>query len=292
MGATDPSMRRALTLLVGLSSLASCQLVGGFSEFTGGGEERHPCDVLDPKSRPGMVLIKLPDIYPLRCFWIDKEEASVAEYQAFLATKVEWASFPFCAWKTSLSDPVSDPTVCEEPIPTNQAPPFAPEKPIRCVDWCDARAFCQSAGKDLCSINYQQNGTSFAQWELACGASPGDPFPTGASYGGECNAGVDSVCIRTGCGPLGPTLFPKCTTPAGAHNMIGNVREWVSACDTGDPGPTVSCHVMGGSSRSKVDSTLTCSRNADSLARNRRLIDVGFRCCAALSASELASIGG
>ncbi|MEZ4369607.1 MAG: SUMF1/EgtB/PvdO family nonheme iron enzyme [Polyangiaceae bacterium] len=159
-------MRRTLTL-TGLALVA----VGGVillrpstpiapltPEPTRAGEGTCPAGADDSGLGPDMV--RLPE-----GFCIDKTEVTRGQYEAWLDSKPSTAGqpsacasnsdyTPSCAWK-----PGSD-----------------QQMPVVCVDWCDARAFCEAAGKRLCGKvgdggpyafeSYEDPATS--EWFAAC----------------------------------------------------------------------------------------------------------------------------
>lgn len=110
------------------------------------------------------------------------------------------------------------------------------DHPINCVDWAQARAFCQHRGGDL---------PTEAQWEFAARGSDGrvyswgDAVPTQAHMNGsgrEYVAWRESKGLSThgvlyeaddgfvGTSPVG--RFTEGTTQHGLHDIAGNVFEW------------------------------------------------------------------
>jgi formylglycine-generating enzyme len=88
--------------------------------------------------------------------------------------------------------------------------------PINCVDWTQARAYCQSRGGEL---------PTEAQWEFAARGTSGRTYPWGNTdpAGGSVYAcwsgGLTSTCAVH--------AFPMGDTPTGVADLAGNVREWV-----------------------------------------------------------------
>ena len=282
--------------LVTYVASSGCQIVGDYQSLHG-----HPCNAL-PSSKPDqkklatLVLSKQSDG---TCYWIDKTEVTVQQYSAFLAVQsgsVSWED-PSCAWKTTPSNPItetSDPCT----VSTNaESEPFRSTKPIQCVDWCDARAFCKWAGKDLCS-GVVSDGIVTPQdlpdqWGGACSAN-GLAYVNGsAPVYGACNVGLDAgQCVailhQYACVPTDVDSFPDCTGPCGTVDMIGNVAEWVLQCGysvDGGPGGTSSlCQHRGGSFAGSLMNE-TCYAVASD-ARDTRSREIGLRCCAPLSQDE------
>jgi len=284
---------------------SACQVVAGYQTFKG-----HPCDVLpaskvDEDGLDTLVLSKQPDG---SCYWVDKTEVTVQRYTQFLAghaTPIGWDHDRCESWKTAPSDPADE---TDDPCTlaaSAESDPFRLTKPIRCVDWCDARAFCQWAGKDLCGGITNTPGVTEPSdapnpWASAC--SPEGlylPYGNGSTFvSGVCNVGlsVDAGQCRAldheeYCAPTDVDSFPGCTGPSGMVDMIGNVSEWVFQCgynsDGGIDGPDPLCQHQGGSfDNSLEDVTATCWGMAaidKRAARDRR---IGLRCCASLTEAE------
>jgi formylglycine-generating enzyme required for sulfatase activity len=290
-----------VTLLLATFVVASaCQIVGGYESF-----QPHPCNVLpssklDEKGIALLVLSKQPDG---TCYWIDKTEVTVQQYSQFLtevAQPVGWAGA--CAWKDTPSDPIAeaeqgsagmnDPCIASTSV---ESDPFSINKPIRCVDWCDARAFCNWAGKDLCG---GLTDGSFVgppdvpdQWGGAC-STGGLPYVNGATaILDQCNVGLGeagecpSALQQNICAPTDVGSFPECTGPYGTVDMIGNVAEWVLSCGNSvDGGADTLCQHRGGSFADSLESATCYALGTDTVATRVRAL--GLRCCAALTVDE------
>lgn len=278
--------------------VSACQIVGGYESFEhGDGAPPHPCDAIkapktDEKRLGTLLLSKQSDG---SCYWVDKTEVTVAQYRRFIAEHtdpVDWGSDQ-CAWKTALSNPEQDSTDTCRPTIVGEDDPFGDTKPIRCIDWCDANAFCHWAGKDLCGGN--TNGGMVGptgvipQWDYACSKN-GEQYPYGAkTIAGACNVGLsDAECYslvhQTHCAATSVGSFPRCMSPSGAVDMIGNVSEWVLSCGFGDAGQAVDCQYRGGSFDGMLEGeTCYMVRHQRRDTRDRR---VGVRCCADLTVEE------
>jgi hypothetical protein len=275
---------------------SACQVVGHYEAFEG-----HPCNALpsskpDPKNLATLVLSKQPDG---SCYWIDQTEVTVQQYSQFLADTSRPPSWdPAClAWKTTPSNPIaeeSDPCTAST---SAESEPFRATKPIRCVDWCDARAFCNWAGMDLCSGSDADGIVTPQdlpdQWGGACSANGFQYVSGSVPVYGACNVGLDAgQCLailgQYNCAPAEVTSFPGCTGPSGAINMIGNVAEWVLQCgfsvDGGPGGMDSPCQHRGGSFAGNLVDETCYKLTPDSRATRKR--DVGLRCCADLTADE------
>jgi hypothetical protein len=281
------------------AGISACQVVGGYKSF-----EEHPCSVL-PSSRldqKGLVTLELSKQSDGTCYWIDKTEVTVQQYSQFLADPqaqtMNWP--PVCTWKTTPSNPAGDTSdSCAATISlSGEDDPFYRAKPIRCVDWCDAWAFCNWAGKNLCDGNsYDQIVTPQNHpdlWGGACSSDAVQYVHGSMPVYAECNVGLDAgdchlLVGQYVCAPTAVDSFPRCASPSGAVDMIGNVAEWVLQCgDTPDDGgaeaSVTQCQQRGGSFASSLTGS-TCYAIANG-PRQTRDRSVGLRCCADLTPND------
>jgi len=175
-----------------------------------------------------------------------------------------------CAWKTDFT-------------PNNWPANPVANIPVTNVDWCDAWAYCDWSGQQLCGkigggpaalADVQNPATN--QWYKACSQGGIKNYPYGLNYiAAACN-GLDAgfgQLIEVG------SLASCVGGYAGIFDMSGNVWEWENACNT-DPMVAVEdqeCHQRGGSFYSNGP-TIRCG--VDSVrARNFRNNNLGIRCC-------------
>lgn len=288
-----------VALATALLALVACEVLGDFDEFERSKGEKTGCDALplwkDNQRGGALIRVDLAGA-DAGCSWIDQTEVTVDAYGSWLNSPPPDLKFdPKCGWKTAPSDPVGDApgNPCpDKPIIPYEADPWAGDKPIRCVDWCDAEAYCRTAGTGvgkpgrLCNIG--QGATSVTQvpweWEDACSDSRTRTFP----YGNQPLDGVCNVGKSKG-GVLAVKTKQECTTPSGVFDMIGNVWEWVRQCEPLPDSGGQNCLVKGGS----YDSDVGWHCNG-TLGRPQsyRGADTGFRCCRTLETSEELGVDG
>jgi len=291
----------------------ACQIVGGYRSFEGAeAAAPHPCSALgktskvDDKQLGTLVLSNVPGD---RCYWIDALEVTVQQYATFIRETnspnppINWDALG-CGWKTAPSDPAAEQPSdsCAAMAMSSEQDPFNTMKPIRCIDWCDAMAFCKWANKDLCGGNPNAAGGTVVphdvpdQWGYACSPTGQWPYGSGLSpVSGACNIGLSQAQCQVQdmqqgvCAPTIPASFSQCVSPSGAWDMIGNVAEWTLSCGSSDGGPDTPCQVRGGSFDDNLDS-VTCYSIAP-YARQMRDRHIGLRCCEGLNATEMNTVG-
>lgn len=221
------------------------------------------------KCPSSMVLVAAPGG---GSYCIDQYEVTYEQYETF------WQAGPtynlaVCAWNTNYT-PSSD----------WPAPLAGKKYPVRYVDWCDAWAYCQWAGKRLCG---KQGGgavayTDFAsanqsQWMNGCTAGT-NTYPYSGAYSASKCIGSDYPIDGGIQGPL--VVDRSSNTCQGAapnlYDMSGNVAEWEDSC-SGSAGTADDCHVRGGSYLQQ-QTALECKANRVQ-KRDAKLADVGLRCC-------------
>jgi formylglycine-generating enzyme len=186
---------------------------------------------------------------------VDSTEVTIGDYRAFLEATVGTTldAAPPC-----------------EPWPvTLRALPPEDALPVTHVTFCEARAFCAWADKELCgSVTggalEREEPLAGSAWAYACTGGTTDPIRL-LSDGG-CH--VDAAGPRPASGECEGGF-------RGLFDMSGNVAEWVNQPYARDGGAVST--IVGGSffTKEKVD----CETQIPGYIASR-LRDVGFRCCA------------
>lgn len=231
---------------------------------------------------------------------IDLTEVTIAQYAVFLEhgrpltprdpTEDAGASSLFehqCAWNQTHTPAVTSYDMdvrCRTDFDFERFLAESPQRPIVCVDWCDARDYCLWNGGYLCgvigggSLDASSAHTNEDAWYSACSANGSRIYAYGNTYDpNACNtqeSGNNGVSIPV-------ASMPNCEGPvAGLFDMNGNADEWVDYCDPEHPrGQTeAQCFRVGGAffqrgrELSRCDATLSGRR---STVGN----DTGIRCC-------------
>ncbi|MCA9646273.1 MAG: SUMF1/EgtB/PvdO family nonheme iron enzyme, partial [Myxococcales bacterium] len=218
-------------------------------------------------------MVRLPE-----GFCIDKTEVTRGQYKAWLDSNPSASGQP-----TSCSGNTDFTPSCGWKPGSDQ------ELPVVCVDWCDARAFCEAAGKRLCGKvgdggpypfeSYDDAATS--EWFAAC--------TSGGKYDYTYGSTLDtSVCrdadaddyTEWGLSDVGS--FAACHSPDAAYSKVfdlsGHVAEWDQGCQSDDA--EAPCRIRGGSFQHHAQGLRCDMGRALEWPRTRQVEAVGFRCCA------------
>jgi formylglycine-generating enzyme required for sulfatase activity len=227
-------------------------------------------------------------------FCIDKTEATVADYGAFLDAGPKASNGPLCGWKAKPGDFIPhsrwDKSGPDDAGVPGQLTPGREKYPVLDVDWCDAYEYCASRGKHLCGrigggpVSEDDDG---GEWFAAC--THGDdgfftyPWGNDKDAGANCNGAqraeslgkspaLEKVASLQSCEGPYPNLF----------DMLGNAAEWVDTCAAVDPNDASVdlCNMKGGSFRDKE--YLVCRGASGKGSRNgdgNPVPQVGIRCC-------------
>lgn len=226
----------------------------------------------------------------LKAYYIDKFEVTNHQYAQFLQV-VKEEGHRFCYPK--------------EPARKNHIPTYwqdhrlnGANQPVTGVDWYDAYAYCQWAGKHL---------PTEAQWEKAARGLDDREFPWGNIWVAEYSNNVESTfgqsilnkkqwlhllgylnldTLKVLTKPVGS--FPQNVSPYGAQDMAGNVWEWCwdsyqkdyyQSSPSRDPrneSPSEYKVLRGGCWSSDRVKVRVAYRNYDLLTD--RHLEIGFRC--------------
>lgn len=237
---------------------------GGMNQGGAGGS-----DPQCPQGLPGPELI---DVGP---FCIDRTEVNNAQYQDFVYAQPTPNYGAECAFNDNL-------------IPDNfPQPPENQNLPVAWVDWCDAYAFCQWAGKRLCGKigggygNLEDfDDATLSEWYFACTNGGQTAYPYGNVPDPDACHGIESW-MSSGDYLIDVGSLATChgTVPPfeQVFDMSGNVFEFTAECDPYS-GPTDPCNVRGGTSPHSAAEN-SCYRLWP-LSRDTTESNLGFRCCA------------
>jgi hypothetical protein len=191
---------------------------------------KHPQDAKDPP-RAGLILAPSHNAVP------DEAEGGCPREMVLVdgtycpnvkQTCIRWVDPPTSAFPFTRCAEWKKPAVCEGDrvhkrycIDKEEYVRAPDALPLVRLDWNEAEATCGEKGAHLCTE---------PEWEFACEGEEMLPYPYGfVRDPTACNFD------RTDLGKMGDGLidhrapadeFPRCVSPFGVHDMVGNVDEW------------------------------------------------------------------
>ena len=209
-------------------------------------------------------------------FCIDSTEVTNADYAEFLASAPPPPTNPLCAWNFDYT-----------PSGTWPAPVEDQRLPVTYVDYCDAKGYCEWAGKRLCGaigggpFDYDSWPSNRLNTELyyACSRGGARIYPYGNSYDATaCHTDGKFSARAVGSSPECEGGFE------GLFDLSGNAAEWQDSCtDYGFGGDLDSC-LMGSNGFGRYDtgnppgSDFSCGVSVSTF-RDFDFDDHGIRCC-------------
>ena len=137
------------------------------------------------------------------------------------------------------------------------------------VDWNEAQDACRARGARLCKES---------EWQFACEGEAMLAYPYGFKRDSKaCNFDMTSGLGRPGSGLADhrakANAFPRCVSPFGVHDMVGNVDEWTERAGQRAPHRAA---LHGGWWLPGRNSCRAATLGHDENYKGRQ---VGFRCC-------------
>jgi formylglycine-generating enzyme required for sulfatase activity len=230
----------------------------------------------------GMVEVTVPG---QGSFLIDATEVTVSAYAAWLATSPSIsAQEPRCDWNDSFVPGVCSGGPCScDGITLESELAVSPSVPVRCVDFCDAVAFCAAQGKHLCGgigslvlagDPSASNDPARSEWFFACSNGGTRELPYGDTY-------APQTCIDAGVDWTRPNDVGTLSCEGGVDgvfDMSGNVEEWVDHCYMSQG---MACFRPGGAFWHEGQDNLDCDIDwPQSTDAREHSPSTGFRCCA------------
>lgn len=256
-GSALGSRRLGAVVVFWVATFPACALVADLSGLrpaeTDGGMDAAAADS-EPDTNPDVTAdvstdridpcpsLHGPEMALIEGMCIDRTEVSKSQYLEFFNANLSVDTSAPCGAQTSykpLGDVIGSTSFFSE---DGDAAAMG-------ITWCQARDYCRWAGKSLCGASdggalVSDAATSaLSAWYRVCSQNGLYDYPygdvTSNTYAsGYCNVDID--------GSLEPSAaHPKCAPgDSGVYALVGNVEEWLNACDDDDAGG--SCVIAGG----------------------------------------------
>lgn len=253
---------------------------------------KRPLDCAAIRGGPAMIEVSTPSG---ERYCVDSTKVTQRQYAEFLAANEgsPGSEDPTCKWNTSYGPNFHDdttsgggcyvgPTFDGSHVTESDwfSPETTPNRPVVCVDWCDAFAFCRWSGKRLCgrvgggavkTAEFADPKTS--QWYNACSNQGATAYPYGDEYEAkECGLGEAPVLADV-------SAANACHAASGmfaeVYGMSGLTSEWTDACEYSESAGMTLCVAPGGAGSAEV---ARCDF-AGLIAPEAGDSGTGFRCC-------------
>jgi len=232
---------------------------------------------------PDATQVKGPSLVYIDGFCIDSTEVTNAQYEEFVNAN---------------TDPSGQISACAQNTfaPAQSWPPATDEfnQPVVYVDWCDAYAYCDWAGKRLCGrIGGGTNDftafadTNLSQWYRVCSNGGRNTYPYGGTYDAAkcngwqgpdgCNGGTAQLCRLVDVGSY--TQCQGVGAYAGVYDLSGNALEWEDSCTLDPTTNRPICRLRGGGIYAQATTHMACNYDGYGEGYDYTAVSIGFRCC-------------